>query len=432
MTSRARFTICLFTALPLLAPPPAGAQQTPPPPAAPVDDAVLLETRQKDLAFLASELIRLHPALADAGKTREEFDATLRKIEARLPAMSDHQVAFAFARLAACIGDLHTCVDLNSAPFKLRNISFTFWWFPDGLRAVIVPTETKHLLGCKLVRVDGVPIAEAIKRLRPFFPVENVWTERQQAPRWVTCAEALDAAGLLDRLEKVNIVVADTKGVETSLDLLPLAAGSRPSLVGATDPGSPARQSLLYSDQRSAWWKRALPEEGGPGSLYIQYNRCADDPNAPMAAFAADLLKSIDAQPPRRIIIDLRNNSGGNSQVLAPLIEGLAQRKDALAGRVVTLVSRHTMSSALMNAVQLRDRCGARVMGEPPGQRVNHYGEVRSFTLPASGLKVYHSTKQFRMEQRDADLMALDVEAVATWDDFISGKDPALEAALRP
>jgi hypothetical protein len=209
------------------------------------------------------------------------------------------------------------------------------------------------------------------------------------------------------------------------------ATGARPDLVGATDPGTPPRLSLLYSDPRSAWWKRALPEGGGPGSLYIQYNRCADDPNAPMAAFAADVLKSIDEQPPRRIVIDLRNNAGGNSQVLAPLVDGLAQRKDALAGRLVVLVGRHTMSSALMNAVQLRDRCAARVMGEPPAQRVNHYGEVRSFTLPASGLKVFHSTKLFRMEPGDASQMKLDVEAVASWADFISGKDPALEAALK-
>ena len=61
-------------------------------------------------------------------------------------------------------------------------------------------------------------------------------------------------------------------------------------------------------------------------TLYIQYNRCAEDPNESFASFTNKLFTFADAHPVQRVIVDLRFNGGGNSSVVQPLLDGLKAR----------------------------------------------------------------------------------------------------------
>src|SRR5262249_16484702 len=70
---------------------------------------------------------------------------------------------------------------------------------------------------------------------------------------------------------------------------------------------------------------------------------------SPFAALAAEALKGIDQSAPRAVVIDLRNNGGGDSRVINPLLDGLPERKDKLAGRLTVLVGPHTITSPLIN-----------------------------------------------------------------------------------
>jgi Peptidase family S41 len=57
------------------------------------------------------------------------------------------------------------------------------------------------------------------------------------------------------------------------------------------------------------------------------------------------------------------------------------------------LIGRRTFSSAMMNALQLREQTNATLVGEPTGGTPNSYGEVLSFRLPFSNLVIGYSTK---------------------------------------
>jgi C-terminal processing protease CtpA/Prc len=131
------------------------------------------------------------------------------------------------------------------------------------------------------------------------------------------------------------------------------------------------------------------------------------------------------------VIVDLRGNGGGNSEVIAPLLKGLSNRP-ALAehGRIFALIDRRTFSSALMNSIQLRDQAHAVLIGEPTGGRPNHYGEVRTFRLPNSGLTVFHSTKYFTMQAEDTPSLMPHITVKQSSADYLAGRDPVLAAAL--
>src|SRR5215471_12679428 len=83
--------------------------------------------------------------------------------------------------------------------------------------------------------------------------------------------------------------------------------------------------------------------------------------------FNTQLWAVFDSKPVERFIIDLRNNAGGDSSVLNPfLASGAAHGSRFLITRPILIIGRHTFSSAIINAVQMRQG-PVRVMGEPSG-----------------------------------------------------------------
>lgn len=55
------------------------------------------------------------------------------------------------------------------------------------------------------------------------------------------------------------------------------------------------------------------------GELFIQYNLCQDNPQMPMADFAKALREQLAGmQRPEKILVDLRNNGGGNQRGYPP------------------------------------------------------------------------------------------------------------------
>jgi len=85
----------------------------------------------------------------------------------------------------------------------------------------------------------------------------------------------------------------------------------------------------------------------------------------------------------------------------------------------------------LQNAITLHQDTNAILIGEPTGGKPNHYGEVRYFNLPNVGLLVQYSTRYW-LNYPGSDPLTLepDITAVATIDDLLAGRDPALETVL--
>ena len=133
-----------------------------------------------------------------------------------------------------------------------------------------------------------------------------------------------------------------------------------------------------------------------------------------------------------RVVIDLRANGGGNSQVIQPLLDGLRSRRSLSGkGKLHALVGPGTFSSGLLAAIKLRSDLNAFIIGEPPGEKLNSYGEVRQLSLPNSHLAVRYSTKYFRLVKDDEAGFEPDLVVRPSIADWLAGRDPVLEAAIR-
>ena len=90
-----------------------------------------------------------------------------------------------------------------------------------------------------------------------------------------------------------------------------------------------------------------------------------------------------------------------------------------------TLITWHTM-----NALALKRRLPVTLLGEPTGDRLNDYGEVRAFSLPNSKIEVQHSTRYFKLADGDPEALMPDVHIGLSSADYFAGRDPAFDQVV--
>lgn len=66
-------------------------------------------------------------------------------------------------------------------------------------------------------------------------------------------------------------------------------------------------------------------------------------------------------------------------------------------------------------------------IGEETSGKPNHFGEVKSFQLPNSGIRVNYSTKYFKRTDENVSTIRPDIKLEPGFSDFVSGIDPAYE-----
>jgi Peptidase family S41 len=183
----------------------------------------------------------------------------------------------------------------------------------------------------------------------------------------------------------------------------------------------------VYRGHPGAWyWSQYLQDSQ---TLFVQYNLCQNDAQHQFGEIAKRAMADVDTRKVHRVVIDLRWNGGGNETVIGPLKSGLASRLKAL-GHVYVLIGPGTFSSAVDNAVDLRQSLSATLVGEPTGGMPGGYGQVSTFTLPNSQLVVRFTTKRWDPAGGGLNTLTPDVAAPLRLADVLVGRDPALDAAI--
>jgi hypothetical protein len=371
---------------------------------------------RSDIDYLASELPKRHPNPFHA-VSQAAFNAELEAIKAGVDSMSDVDVALALQRAVATLAEAHTEVDTKlggaNTYFPLR-----FDVFDDGVFVVKTTPGAAAACGAKLVAIDGVPAGNAVARAETLASAEN--------EQW-RLARALAILSRAEALRFLGVTPSDTARFTFARGEMELRAQPASDLGSLFSPFNAGAEWPLYLQKGSSnYW---FTWDAARGLLYIKYNLCADAQPS-FASMVHDVFAIADAQNVERFVVDLRNNPGGSSQVVQPLIDALRQRP-SLRGRLFALINRRTISSGMLAALDLRS-AGAVLVGEPTGGKPNSYGDQRSFALPSSRVTVFHSTKFFNLVAGDPAALEPDIVVTMTSDDFFARRDPVLEAVLPP
>ena len=139
--------------------------------------------------------------------------------------------------------------------------------------------------------------------------------------------------------------------------------------------------------------------------------------------------KAVKPKQTRGVIVDLRNNPGGNNETYGPLLDEL--RRVAKRKRVVVILSRLTFSAAQNFATEMDYVVHPVFVGEPSGGAPNQYGGAALTFLPASKLMLRVAPGYWHKTPEDPRLtIDPQVPAPLSSADFFAGRDPALEAAI--
>lgn len=372
-----------------------------------------------DLAFFRAEMPKIHKSLFHA-MTPDEFERMVASVSARVPWLEDHEIAVEIGRIVARVGDGHTHINFAQPSLGFRMLPIRLHQFSDGMfiRQSIDPS----LVGAKVVRIGELDIEEAMKRMADVAPHDNEWMRRSIVALQLAVPEILHATRISLSRDRVKLRI-EQNGRTRDLELTPLAMTNLPDAA--------ANVPLYRRNADQNFWFEYLPEAK---VLYVKYNAVnwSRDENgwSNPGRFFDRVFAAVDANPVEKLVIDVRNNGGGNNTLNLPIIHGLIKR-DRL--KVFTIIGRETFSAA-QNFVNLMEKHTATMFaGEPTGGRPNHYGDPAPVRLPNSGLEIRVSTLWWQdahpADDRAATLPHLFVEMSSA--DYFAGRDPVLDAVIR-
>lgn len=397
-----------------------GGDDRPTPSSPPAPAATREERWLQDVDYLAAELPRLHPNLFFQAP-RGEFDAAVAAARQSATTARDHEIVAALMRIAAVPRDAHTTVfrwrGFRQLPIALAPLA-------DGLYVAAATAPLASSLGLRVAAVGEVPVAELLARAATYVSHENAAWLRVQAPGLLVIPEMLHVLGATDDPERATFHLEAADGTRVLLELA--ASAASPTLVDvATASGS---APPIHEQRRGEnYWLTLLAESR---TLYLQYNRC-QNAGEPLSAVAERAFGLMDAGSAVRLVVDVRHNGGGDSQVDDRLVDGVRDRPSwRQRGRLYCLISGETFSSGMWTADDLR-KLGAVLVGSPTGGKPNSYGNPSTLQLANSQLQVGYSTRYYRLiADSDPPWLGPELPVEPTIADLRAGRDPLLEAAI--
>ena len=130
-----------------------------------------------------------------------------------------------------------------------------------------------------------------------------------------------------------------------------------------------------------------------------------------------------------RLIVDMRNNTGGLATILDPWIKVIRSSRFNQPGRLYVIVGRATFSAAMEASDFFRDETAAIFVGEPTGGMPRFVLRRGDFGLPYFGIRVSYSSGVENAKDTDPTLVP-DIQTGLTFEQYMNGDDPALDAIL--
>jgi len=401
----------------------------------------IADARIADLDYLAKQLKLIHrDPFLDEGEPA--FMARVGAIEAKAGSFSD--VGF-LAAVMALMGhrdrDGHTGAWAMAQPGTLLK-AWPIWLydFPDGPRVVAARAPHEDLVGARVTKVGHAAVADARATVEPLVPRDNPSNLLANLPIYLTLPDVLAELGVIGPGEpgltlelldgSIREVTPDAVPIEEMRDwIFDLYGGKFPEYLPPDEDGP-----LALRNHVSPFWSTQLTK---PAGTYVGYNEVMRmSGNDTIAKLATAVLDAAAKDPGAAVIVDLRNNGGGDNNTFGPFREALETIAAAHPGSVRLIAGRATFSAAGNFVTDLKvgpQKAGITLVGEPPGGGLNIHGDVKVVTLPNSKIVVLIAGRYHERAPGDERLeIEPDIPVELSWADYAAGRDPVFDAARAP
>jgi hypothetical protein len=385
------------------------------------------EAWQIAIDTLISERERIHPNPYQ-GIDKATYAAAAAELTAQIPTLNDDQALAGITRLAAMPGWKGREGHSGIFPFLPEDgthaYPLRFWRFSDGLVITTARAPYEDLIGSRVTAIAGKPIDEVMALAEPMAPRDNPSNLLAYGPLYMRQSELLAGVGVIERVGPAVFSVVDRDGSARDVSVEPIPAADDVVWTNALPLILPTRDAMWLHDQDERIWWRFLEDSE---TLYVQYNEVMSTGSA-----ADEILARVAQGGVERVVVDLRNNGGGDNHKYGQLLEALQDPSIDRPGRLVVLIGRLTFSAAGNFATEVEAKTGAVFVGEAMGSSPNMYGDVRRTSLRTIGLDVYIASTYHQMSTADDPRITIEPDVAVPYssDDYFNDRDPQLEAAI--
>jgi hypothetical protein len=379
---------------------------------------------RKEAEQIAQEIVTLHPRGAEIG-----IDERFIRARAQLLEMAGNtdlpHYALALGKLFAAADDGHTAgiPAYGEDPLFVRRYPMELRRFHDGVYVVGAKGAASPLLGGRVIRVNGEDVNEILRSL--------VASSAQGNRAWPASfvARLLSSPGWMAGLDVGGANVADAATFDVTLP-----SGE---MRGASFSASEDREGLSKLERPKTFIEAAahgrMNFAARKGRVLVLYlGGMEDQEGRTFEQFTAEAASALSDLKLTRVIVDLRDNGGGNNMLAEPLRRTLIKSRFNKPGGLYVLTSPSTFSAAMNFTTRLERETDAIFVGEPTGGAPNHFGDAKFAHGPQSGIPYIISTLRWQdstpFDHRR--WIAPDLPAPPLFSDWIKGRDAALEAAL--
>ena len=370
--------------------------------------------------------------------TEAAFQEAVRRLDADIPQLNDDQIFVRLAQIMAMVQDGHTGFDLLPLPPSDRkdHIPVRFDRYDDGIYVRAAAPEYADAVGGKLVKVGRYGWQEAIEKVDsmeshdPGNEGERLaWSAKTQ----LNCPWVLHGLGLSDVAGSADFVIEKdgkqrTFTMRATVPMGPWFFNSVPSdWIDARHAGVPVPLSRQHEDK--PFWFTILPAQH---ALYFQFNLVLEIGGETLDDFTKRFSVALASPEIDRLVIDMRNNTGGDNTLLRSLLITLIRSKENHRGGIYVITGPTTFSAAQNFVNRLGYYADVIFVGAPTAENVNFFGDTVGIILPHSHLLGAVSALWWQDEDpRDKRTATFPELAVSgTFADYVNGNDPVLKMAL--
>ena len=389
---------------------------------------------QEDLDFLQSEILKVHPDPFFRNKDldRKKYDRLFTELKNNVNTWSENKIITEITRIMGLMNDGHSSVDVFADSRSFYGFTYfplVLYYFTEGIYVTGAAEQHKNTIGKRLIAINDRPIEEVISLMRPLISKDfgNDASMKDGLRFFLITSQFLNGLGITQKQDEAVYSFIDDRGNKTEVKLI---AGSRQDYFSAFDRSGNEGKPLYRQDPMKYYWFRYLADKE---VLYIKYTFEQIDNNLTPAIFCRQMQEIIDNYPLKKVVLDLRQNQGGNIGTLKPLYEFLIQPKINQRGKLYVITDRRTQSAGTVIAIRLGMISKAISVGEPAVTAVNFFDNNRTVVLPNSKLKTGISSHflyaGFPVDNRSE--YTADIHMEMTAKDYFSMKDPIFDYVMQ-
>ena len=338
-------------------------------------------------------------------------------------------------QMVAYIADGHSYVANRDKRFGFY--PYKADWFSDGLFITKTDEENKHLLGAKILAFDDTPTDIAAEITRKYQPIVNTSSPKLFSQFTFQYAGLLYAANIAKRPDTIALTLKLING-ETIIHQFNKDVRDyyKMDFVNISELNIKEKPMYRQHGDLSRWAARWVKYIAKEDAIYVYYGSVVEQDDGEIAKFSQEIMHLVESKKPSKLIIDVRNNGGGDSHLNAPLINAIAKNSHInQQGKLFVITGRNSFSAAINFSGNMEVKTKALFAGEKVGDSASFAGEAGSqskYRLPNSHIIISLSFSEWNTtyDNDKRDSVALDIPIAISSRDLLAGYDPVLKAVL--